>query len=378
MPDAIGAPDAPGHSGPAAWDVEPGGSLRLSGDWSTHGIDQASARLREDPPQLAPGARLDASGIVAFDTNGAYLLHRVAVLGDAVIDGLNEERSRLLELVRSRLDGNPAPRADAAPGLLVRTGRATVALLDEAYSLLAFLGETLTQALRSASNPAKFSWRGVAAIVQRSGADALPIVGLLSFLLGVVIAYQGGVQLKNYGASIFVVELTALTVLREIGPMMAAIIVAGRTGSAYAAELATMRVSEEIDALRTLGISPVERLVLPKLFGLVIALPLLTVFADAAGIVGGMVMAATLLDVPMVDFAGRLGEVVAVRHVLLGLVKAPVFAMVIVMVGCFQGMRAQGGADSVGRQTTTSVVQSIFLVIVIDALFSITFSIFKL
>ena len=384
--DTPAPPDvtAPGTRRPARWAVRDGGQvIELGGDWLTDQMGDAYRRLRAAPPEVAAACTVDASGIGAFDTGGAYVLDRlIATLSEAgctgAITGLDPERHRVLALVQDRLDGGGPPPEQPSQGYLERIGRAVWAQTLQGYALLAFLGETLVATGRAMMPPTRAPWRSIGVIIQRSGADALPIVGLLSLLLGVVIAYQGGVQLKTYGASIFVVELTTLTLLREIGPMMAAIIVAGRTGSAYAAELATMRVTDEIDALRTLGIDPIERLVVPKLIGLCIALPLLTVFADAAGVVGGMLMAFALLDVPMVDFVNRIPQVVNVRHLLLGLMKAPVFAAFIVLVGCFQGMMAAGSADSVGRQTTTSVVQSIFLVIVIDAVFSIAFSAFKL
>jgi phospholipid/cholesterol/gamma-HCH transport system permease protein len=202
----------------------------------------------------------------------------------------------------------------------------------------------------------------------------LPIVGLLSFLLGVVVAYQGADQLREFGANIFVVDLVGLSMLREFAPLITAIIVAGRSGSAYAAQIGTMSVTEEIDAMRTLGIAPLDLLVLPKVLALVIALPLLTVFADVLGVLGGMFMARAQLGVSFDEFLDRLVKAVSMTSYLIGIGKAPVFAAIIAMVGCFQGFRTKGGADSVGRQTTRAVVQSIFLVIVADALFSVAFS----
>ncbi len=190
-------------------------------------------------------------------------------------------------------------------------------------------------------------------------------------MMGVVIAYQGGRQLEFYGANIFIVELVALTMLRELAPLITAIIVAGRTGSSYTAQIGTMQITEEVDALRTIGIPPLDLLVVPKLLALTVALPLLTVFADALSVFGGMVMAQTLLDVGFGDFLERLPKVVTLTSFLLGVSKAPVFAAIIALVGCYQGFRVRGGADSVGRQTTVSVVQSIFLVIAADALFSV-------
>jgi len=208
-----------------------------------------------------------------------------------------------------------------------------------------------------------------------AGFQALPIVGLLSFLLGVVIAYQGAVQLRRYGASIFVADLVGLSMLRELSPLLTAIIVAGRSGSAFAAQIGTMKVTEEIDALRTVGIVPADLLVLPKIAALVLALPLLTVYADALGVAGGMVMARSELGVGYVDFLDRLGRALVLSDYLVGLGKAPVFAAIIALVGCHQGFRVGGDAESVGRRTTVAVVQSIFIVIVVDAVFSVAFSV---
>jgi len=194
----------------------------------------------------------------------------------------------------------------------------------------------------------------------------------------VVIAYQGSDQLQRFGANIFIADLVGLSMLRELSPLLTAIIIAGRSGSAYAAQIGTMKVTEEIDALRTIGVSPQELLVLPKLLALVIALPLLTVYADVAGVFGGMIMARSKLDVSFDVFINRLGDAVRLSSFLTGIVKAPVFAAIIALVGCFQGFQVGGSADSVGRQTTLSVVQAIFLVIVADAIFSIVFNWLKL
>jgi phospholipid/cholesterol/gamma-HCH transport system permease protein len=214
--------------------------------------------------------------------------------------------------------------------------------------------------------------------LQTAGFDALPIVGLLSFLMGVVISYQGADQLQRFGANIFIVDLVSLSMLRELSPLMTAIIVAGRSGSAYAAQIGTMKVTEEIDALRTIGIGPIELLVLPKMLALIITLPLLTIYADITGVLGGMIMASTKLGVSFDVFLDRIGNAVSLSSFLTGVGKAPVFAAIISLVGCFQGFQVSGSADSVGRQTTVSVVQSIFLVILADALFSVVFNWLKL
>lgn len=253
-------------------------------------------------------------------------------------------------------------------------GRSAAAAGEQAYALLGFVGESAFAFKGCVAHPARFRWRPILYNIRSAGFDALPIVGLLSFMLGIVVAYQGADQLRQYGANIFVADLVGLSMLREFAPLITAIIVAGRSGSAYAAQIGTMCVTEEIDAMRTLGIAPLELLVLPKVLALLIALPLLTVFADVCGVFGGMLMARAQLGVGFEEFIDRFAKEIGVTAYLVGLGKAPVFAAIIAVVGCFQGFRTKGGADSVGRQTTRSVVQSIFLVIVADGLFSIAFS----
>ncbi|MGH7058462.1 MAG: MlaE family ABC transporter permease, partial [Acetobacteraceae bacterium] len=209
---------------------------------------------------------------------------------------------------------------------------------------------------------------------EQTGVTAVPIIALLSFLIGLVLAYEGLVLLSGYGASLFIVNFTGLAVFREFGPLIAAIVVAGRTGSAFTAQIGTMKVSEEVDAFVAMGVSPVEVLVLPRVFGLILAMPLLTVLADIAGMVGAMFAATLVAGIQPHAFLQRLGAVTGIATVVTGLVKAPVFALVIATVGCFHGFRAESSAESVGERTTQSVVQSIFFVIIIDALFAVVYS----
>nr|WP_301289395.1 ABC transporter permease [Natronocella acetinitrilica] len=222
--------------------------------------------------------------------------------------------------------------------------------------------------------PHRLRWKQIIAEMELAGARAVPILALLSFLTGVVIAYQGGTPLEDFGATIFMVELVAITILREMGPLMTAIIVAGRTGSSYTAQIATMRITEEIDALRSLGVGPYEMLVLPKVIGLVLVLPLLTILANAMGLLGGLVVATTFFDIPAADFLQRVPEQVASSNLWVGIIKAPIFAATIALIACYQGFAARGGTASVGHATTRSVVQGIFLVIVLDAIFAVIFT----
>ncbi len=299
--------------------------------------------------------------------------------GTVQLRGLKPENARLFDVVAREAENAARPEHDAvAMGTLERVGRGAASVGEQVIALLTFVGETAMALLGSLAHPSRMRWRPVVFNIRTAGVDAIPIVALLAFLLGVVVAYQAADQLRRYGANIFVADLVGLSMLREFAPLITAIIIAGRSGSAYAAQIGTMAVTEEIDAMRTLGIAPLELLVLPKIIALAIAMPLLTVFADVMGVFGGMIMARTQLDVGFTEFLDRFVKAVDISAYLIGVGKAPVFAIIIAVVGCFQGMRTKGGADSVGRQTTRSVVQGIFMVIVADALFSVAFSILGL
>jgi len=357
-------------------------NLALSGSWTARGIGAIEGQLEalhlaSRTELVADGARIDA-----LDTAGAWVLQKLLLRlrgeGMAVsISGLRPEFAKLLEAVGQQVGAqSDTPAADARPraSMLGDVGRAAERAFEQTVALLGFVGESALALAGCIAHPARFRWRPMLYNIRSAGFDALPIVGLLSFLLGVVVAYQGADQLRQYGANIFVADLIGLSMLREFAPLITAIIVAGRSGSAYAAQIGTMAVTEEIDAMRTLGIAPLEVLVLPKLLALLVALPLLTVFADVLGVFGGMLMARAQLGVGFVEFLDRFVKAVSITAYLIGICKAPVFAAIIAVIGCFQGFRTKGGADSVGRQTTRSVVQSIFLVIVADALFSVAFS----
>jgi len=354
-----------------------GATVHCLGPWTVHGVGGVEALLAEAAWPGTGDLVLDGSGVEALDTAGAWVMAAAARAlerrGRQVVVRLRPEHEGLLRLVRApEVAAGPPP---PAPGLLTRVGRGAVGRWREAAGILAFLGETTLAGLRLLARPRRIRWRPVLHDLHAAGFQALPIVGLLSFLLGVVIAYQGAVQLRRYGASIFVADLVGLSMLRELSPLLTAIIVAGRSGSAFAAQIGTMKVTEEIDALRTVGIVPADLLVLPKIAALVVALPLLTVYADAMGLLGGMVMARSELWVGAIDFLDRLGRALSLSDYLVGLGKAPVFAAIIAVVGCHQGFRVGGDAGSVGRRTTVAVVQSIFVVIVVDAAFSVAFSV---
>jgi phospholipid/cholesterol/gamma-HCH transport system permease protein len=349
-------------------------------------MDAIQAQL--DAVRVASGSAMtaDATRIEALDTAGAWtlqkLLQRLRGEGTEVtLQGLRPEFARLLELVAQQAAGRASERPPAsspAPGFLERVGRGSEATLLQVLALVHFVGECAVALAGWIAHPTRARWRPVLYNIRVSGFDALPIIGLLSFLLGIVVAYQAVDTLRRYGANVYVTDIVGLSMLREFAPLVTAVIVAGRSSSAFAAQIGTMQVTEEVDAMRTLGIPPLDMLVLPKLIAMLVVLPLLTVFADALGVFGGMLMARAHLGIGFDDFLDRLVKAVSVTDYMLGLGKAPVFAAIIAVVGCFQGFRTKGGADAVGRQTTHAVVQSIFLVIVADSLFAIAFAVLDL
>jgi len=349
--------------------------IHCRGAWTLPNVtelERRSGRLRWPD---APNVTCDAGEVTAMDTGGALLLYRsvdgLRRAGRSVsLHGLKPEFAELVRLIetsahQARVAGLRGPSWEA------RLSQAVLRKQEAAVHALAFLGETAVMFGRSLMRPQAIRWRALLRVVELDGVRALPITGLLMFLVGIVLAYQGAEQLRKFGTNIFIVDLVGISLVREISPLIVAILIAGRSGSAYAAEIGTMKVTEELDAVRTLGISPIDLLVLPRSFALVITLPLLTVYADVLGVFGGMLIATSQLNVSFAEFLARFEEAVAVRHFLIGLAKAPFFAIIIAMVGCYQGLQIRGGVDDVGRHTTIAVVQSIFLVIVFDAICSV-------
>lgn len=348
------------------------------GNWQAedlHEVEKLLSRVRWPAEEV----QFDLGGLTSLDTVGAWLIFRT--IADLESSGcqlsvlnVTEQHQKLLDLVKDRCESVNSPPKPYVPGLLESIGRHTGSQFLQYFEFLNFIGKLAIVAAKLLLQPWRLRWGLVVKELQSAGVNALPIVGLLAFLIGIVIAYQGGIVLQDYGANIYVADIVGLSMVRELAPLITAIIVAGRTGSAYTAQIGTMMVTEEVDALRSIGVAPLEMLVLPKLIALVIALPLLTVFADVMGLFGGMIMAGSMLDLNTSTFIGRLTEAISMNSYLSGIGKAPVFAAIIAAVGCFQGFRVYGSAESVGRQTTISVVQSIFLVIIVDAAFSVAFS----
>ncbi|MGH6944498.1 MAG: MlaE family ABC transporter permease, partial [Geminicoccaceae bacterium] len=326
-------------------------------------------------------ARVALRDLGALDTAGAWLLHRLtgdlSSLGWTVelADAAPAQAALIAEIGRVRAEPALAPQGvNPVVRVIANLGRNTLAALDEARRLLSFYGQTLVTLGRVLVRPTRLRVTSLTHHLEQTCLNALPIVGLIAFLIGIVMAYQGADQLRRFGAAIFTVNLLGIAILREIGILLTAIVVAGRSGSAFTAQIGTMQVNEEVDALRTLGLDPIEVLVLPRLLALMIALPLLAFVADLLGLLGGGLMCVLALGIAPGQFLNQLDTAITIDTFLVGLVKAPVFAFLIGMVGCFEGLNVERSAESVGRLTTKSVVVGIFLVIVFDALFSIVFS----
>lgn len=352
--------------------------LHCQGSWNVGNAGALEAAIEQLPPAGENQVALDTAALSRLDMAGAALLHHLIdglQQGGVEVDlsGLTEPHRRLLALVQRAQAPLPPARGEELT-VLQWLGRAFLEKVEHSYTYLAFVGDLSLQLLPRLLWPLRMRWGQVVHEMRVAGVHALPIIGLLTFLMGIVIAYQGGTMLEQYGANVFVIDLVVITMLREMAPLVVAIVVAGRTGSAYTAQIGTMMVTEEIDALRTLAIKPVEILAVPKVVALVIALPLITVYADLLGVLGGVFIANLFFDVSLADFMERIPQVVDPSTFWVGIVKAPVFAFLIASIGCHQGFRVHGSAAGVGRATTASVVQSIFLVIVTDAAFSIVFN----
>lgn len=354
-------------------------TVRCSGNWTLDGINKLERQLPKFSWPKNSAITIDGSTIETMDTAGAWLLFRTLqalekASHSVIWQSFKPHHTDLLHIVTNYAAKFQSTTPPPSHNLLEIIGRNTWLLLNQIFDFIAFIGESSVFLLRAVLSPSHIRWQALFANLHSAGFSALPIVGLLAFLTGVVLAYQGGSQLSEYGANIFIVDLVGITLLRELAPLLTAIIVAGRSGSAYTAQIGTMQITHEIDALRTLGIAPMELLVLPKLLALIILMPLLSAFADIVGILGGMLIANLSFGVSVTDFLARFQEAVSLTNYLIGIGKAPVFAAVIALVGCYQGFQVTGGADSVGKQVTVSVVQAIFLVIVVDALFSVLFN----
>jgi phospholipid/cholesterol/gamma-HCH transport system permease protein len=355
--------------------------LTAGGDWT---IDQAKG-LDEGLRTIAVGrarrVEFRLAEVERLDTAGAWLIDRtrmaLAATGAEVeLVGLHADHAGLVGRVFEIGTGAKLPPAQPyrLGDVLAQLGEAVVDGLAQARNMLGFFGQIVVTLGRILVRPGRIRFISFVSHLEQTGLNALPIVGLLSFLVGVVLAYQGVDQLRKFGADVFMVNLVGVATLREMGILLTAILIAGRSGSAFTAQIGTMQVNEEVDAMRTLGLDPIEVLVLPRMLALIIAMPLVTFFANLMALIGGGLIGVLLVDLTVPQFIRQLQQAVDIWDFWVGIIKAPVFAFLIAMVGCFEGLRVEGSAESVGRLTTQSVVESIFLVIVFDAFFSILFS----
>lgn len=372
-------PSPPGQLQRQPADAGQPARLAILGDWT---LAHYSALKREVERAAAPldgEQAIDLDGLGELDTAGAGLLvellgvRRVMQLGSG---RLPSERLALLQLVATALDGPPTPAEPKTSGLadvLADIGRTLVNLWNQQKTLLGFIGLTLQTLFVTLWRPRRWRLTSLVAHIERTGLDAVPIVALLTFLVGAVVAFLGATVLADFGASIYTVNLVAFAFLREFGVLLAAILLAGRTASAFAAQIGAMKANEEIDAIRALGLNPVELLVLPRVLAMLITLPVLTFVGMLCGIVGGLVVCALALDISPAMFFTILQRDISLNHFLVGLGKAPLFAFLIAVIGCLEGFKASGSAQSVGEHTTSSVVQSIFVVILLDAIAALFF-----
>ncbi len=356
--------------------------LKAGGRWDTPNVGAIDRDLRRPPPGGGSRVVVDLSEVERLDTAGAWLIYRtVRELRRA---GVTAELGAVEPLYRAMLDeigrndrgSEDAERVQWNPVVRVlrRVGANAEGIFNEARLALGFFGMVMGSGFGVLVRPQRFRFTSFVFHMERIGLNALPIVSLISILIGNVLAYQGALQLRQFGAEIFVVNLIAVSILREIGILLTAIVVAGRSGSAFTAEIGSMIVNEEVDAMQVLGLDPLEILALPRIAAMVVMLPILVFVSDLAGLAGGMLMCWAALDISPGLYLTQLSGAINVWTFWTGMIKAPVFALLIALTGCFEGLRVGRSAASVGARTTRSVVSSIFLVIIADAVFSIFFA----
>jgi phospholipid/cholesterol/gamma-HCH transport system permease protein len=359
--------------------------LALTGRWTiADGVVKVDDALRRFAEQsLDKSLTIDMAEVEALDTSGAMVLQRTmqacGARGDAGaplrgFENVDEHHRVLLEQAATNLVScETDARRSSVLVVLERVGKATENIFDEALHILSFVGAVITRMAEMIRHPSRLRPTSVVHHLESSGLDALLIVGLMSFLIGAVVAFMGATVLAEFGAEIFAVELVGISVLREFGVLLTAILVAGRSGSSFTAALGSMKLREEIDAMRAMGIDPLDALVVPRVIALLFALPCLAFFAALLGLMGGGAVCALALDIPPALFMARTQEIIVIDNFVVGMVKAPFFGFAIAVIGCYQGMMVEGSAEDLGRRTTISVVQALFLVILTDALFAIFF-----
>jgi len=350
-----------------------GDRLALAGTLDITTLADARQGLKKLPKQGAAGS-LDIAGLERLDTPGALFLCNLRDKG-VKLAGVRAEHQSLLDLICG-LDLKPLPKVAEASRwrqIVVDLGKGAHDARHDVLDIITFLGRAASWTFNALLHPSCLRPASISRHVEETGVHALPIIGTMAVMIAVVIGYQGVAQLRPYGGEDFTINLVAVSMLREMAVLITAIMVAGRSGSAYTAEIGVMKTREEVDALNVMGIEPMQVLVVPRVVALVITLPLLTFFADIMGLVGGAAIAQGLLDVSPLQYVARVRQAVDLSDLFVGLFKAPVFAFIIAIISCMHGLRVKGSAESVGRETTRAVVKSIFLVIVLDAFFSILF-----
>jgi phospholipid/cholesterol/gamma-HCH transport system permease protein len=347
--------------------------LKLTGNLTILRVRKLAEQLAEIE---APDIVVDLSQVERMDTVGAWLIHKLERDRGAKIVGATDDQKLLIEHV-TQADQPMKVKRDAEPPLirvLGQIGTSTKNVAATLYGLLGFFGALLISSANVIRHPRRFRPNAVVQQFEVVGLNAIAIVGLMCFLVGIVIAQQGAVQLRQFGFEDYTINLVSRSAIKELGVLMTAIMVAGRSGSAFAAQLGSMKLNEEIDAMRTIGVSPMEALVVPRVLATVLMMPLLGFYAAVMAMVGGGIFCWLSLDIPPASFIQRIRDVVPMTDLYQALIKAPVFGMIIAMAGCFQGMQVEGNAEAVGLRTTAAVVQGIFLVIVLDAFFAVFFT----
>jgi phospholipid/cholesterol/gamma-HCH transport system permease protein len=365
-----------GMAQPADFSEEqlPGGGtvLRLLGTLAIAHIGDLDLRLRSASNTVT---QIDLSSIEHIDTVGAWLIYRTARDHGAQITGADLDAQRLIQAVANADENKiPKPKSSQVLRVLEEVGEAVADIGRSFFEFVGFIGQCTKAAFSLMLHPRRLRFHSIVQHFDMVGVRALGIVGLMSFLIGIVIAQQGAVQLRQFGAEIWTVNLIGRLTFRELGVLMTAIMVAGRSGSAFAAQIGTMKITEEVDAMRTIGVVPVEALVIPRILATVLMMPLLGLYASLVAVAGGGLFCWLTLEMPPATFIERIREVTPLTDFYVGMVKAPVFGAIIALAGCFQGMRVEGNSEEVGRKTTAAVVQAIFLVIVLDAFFAVFFT----
>lgn len=345
----------------------------VSGPLLVSSIGVIDRRLRELEGDVA---RIDLSAVAEIDTVGAWAVWRTARDLGAEVVGASAQAQRLIASIKGA-DGDGdigPPRLPLLRRVPAEIGFQVVGWLKGTLAIIGFLGAALIAFGAVVIHPSRFRGKALIRQIELVGISSLGIIGLMSFLIGIVIAQQGAVQLQQFGAEIYTINLVGRLSLRELGILMTAIMVAGRSGSAFAAQIGTMKLTEEVDAMRTIGVSPVEALVIPRVLSAMLMMPLLGFYASLMAIIGGAFLSSFTLEIPFFTFLTRIQEVVPMHDVWVGMIKAPVFGLIIALAGCYQGMQVQGNAEEVGLRTTMAVVQAIFMVIVLDAFFAVFFT----